>query len=226
MNTETTDTTQQPNPADAGSNGAANPNEGAVTAPASTEGQGADNAAATDEGKTADGQDKSATEGEPITYEAFTLPEGFTLEGERLEQAQGFFKELKLDQAGAQKAVDLFCELSGKDAASLSEVVTKGIEDARAQQVVTWGTESVKEFGANYDTMVENARHAVSVLLPDRPNLQKAFDDQGWGNHPDLIYAFHKMGSLLREGGMDTGHNTGRSTQPQDLAGRMYPNMR
>lgn len=43
--------------------------------------------------------------GAPESYEAFTLPEGATFEGESLEQFQSFAKDLNLSQEQAQKLV-------------------------------------------------------------------------------------------------------------------------
>lgn len=223
----TGDGEQQSNPADAASNAsAAKPDgeTGTVQTPPDGQGEG-DKAAAADASKTGDGSEGEQPQGAPEAYEAFELPEGFALEGERLEQAQGFFKELNLDQAQAQKAINLFTELTGKDSAALAEALGTAQVEARAQQITEWGTQSVTEFGDKFDGMVKNAQLAVSVLEAERPNLKTTFNEQGWGNHPDLIYVFNKFGSMLSESGMDTGGSSNASSGSDKIEHRMYPNM-
>jgi hypothetical protein len=225
MNDETQPDAQQPNPADSAADaGGTKPDGEAPTEGLPADGQdNGGNAAATDDKATPDGEADKSAEGQPVVYEAFQLPEGFVLEGERLEQANTLFNELGLDQAKAQRAIDVFCELSGKDAGGLTEALNKATEDARAQQIETWGVESKAEFGEKYDPMVQKARLAVSVLESDRPNIKQTFDTLGWGNHPDLVFAFAKMGELLGESTMDTGGGGGKTPRALTLEERMYP---
>lgn len=224
-NDETPGEPQQPNPADAAANAEGTKPDGeASTEGKPAEGQGdGGNAAAEGEKPQGDGPEGDKPEGQPVVYEAFQLPEGFALEGERLEQANTLFNELGLDQAKAQRAIDVFCELSGKDAGSLTEALKTATEEARAQQIEAWGVESKTEFGEKYDPMTAKARLAVSVLEADRPNLKQTFDTLGWGNHPDLIYAFARMGELLGESSMDTGGGGGKTPRALTLEERMYP---
>lgn len=217
MSTESTDPTQQSNPGEGGTEVAANPEGTAATEQQGTEGQGDGNtAAATGTEATGDGQESTEPEGAPEQYETFTLPEGFALEGARLEQATEFFKANGWTQAQAQQAVDLYTRLAGEDAASM----TTALESARAQQREAWGEQAKTELGGNYDAAVASAYLAVQSL-PNKEALAEAFNAEGWGNHPELIKAFAHVGKMLSEGGMDTGKQ-GATQQPKSLAERMY----
>lgn len=240
MNTDTnTSDSQQPNPgaADgAASTEAANPNAQQPTAAAVVEGQGeggekpgSDAGNQGDAGKTdgadgaGDGQ-KNTDEavvliGAPEAYADYTLPEGFVLEGERKEAAESFFREANMSQAGAQRAIDMFTKLVSEDAA----VQQQAMEAAVAQQRDDWAKQAKAELGDKYDTEVAFAKTAVHAL--QNPELVKAFDEQGWGNHPELIKAFATFGKLMRDSPVD-GIGTGGSEQPQKKPwNHMYPDM-
>ena len=90
---------------------------------ATAEGKGEGQAAAAGDKPTDDGPKDEAQQGAPEAYTEFTVPEGYKLEGERLEQTQALFKELGLSQDKAQKLVDKFCELSGTDSSALGQAV-------------------------------------------------------------------------------------------------------
>lgn len=188
-----------------------------------TEGQekGGTDAAATETEKTESTEDKDKTEAEgaPETYEAFTLPEGYTLEGERLEMAVSKFKELNLPQSAAQGLIDVYVKADAENAAARDALLT----EARAQQIEAWGTESRDQLGDKFDQALSNA--ALAVSLVGDPEVSKAFDELGWGNHPAMIKAFAFFGSKLGETGMDGvgGGRGGGGEKP--LASRMYPNM-
>lgn len=221
---------QQPNPADV----AADATQTGDKSQGSTEGdaadgsgQGGEHAADTAADKTTEGdgpKDDTAAAGAPETYADFTLPEGYELTGERLEQAQSMFKDLNLTQEQAQKLVDRYVTLDGENATARQKV----LDDARDQRIEQWGSESRSELGDKYDATVEQARYAVQTI--NDPKLKEAFDAEGWGNHPSLIKAFAFFGAMLKESPMDgVGGNNARGQSAstgdpeQDRANRMYP---
>jgi hypothetical protein len=223
---------QQPNPADA----AVDATQTNDKAQDSTEGQAADgsgqggeNATATDDGQKPEGdgqKDDTAAAGAPESYADFTLPEGYELTGERLEQAQAMFKDLNLTQEQAQKLVDRYVTLDGENATARQKL----LDDAREQKIEQWGNESRAELKDQYDSTVESARYAVQTI--NDPALKEAFDKEGWGNHPSLIKAFSFFGKMLQENPMDGlgGNNqrgrTSTGDPEQDRANRMYPNQK
>lgn len=225
MNIDTdTSGSQQPNPGasdGAATTEAAKPNGQTATVPAVVEGQGeggdktgsdagdqGDPAKTGDEGKTGDGQDKTDEEppvltGAPEAYADYTLPEGFVLDGARKEAAESFFREANMSQAGAQRAIDMFTKLVGEDAA----VQQQAMEAAVAQQRDDWGKQAKAELGDKYDEEVAFAKTAVHAL--QNPKLVEAFDELGWGNHPELIKAFSMFGKMMRDSPVDGIGNSG-----------------
>lgn len=217
MTIENTDPTQQTNSGADGTATDATPKGDTGTVPGQSEGQdGGNNAAAAEDGKTGDGQ-AEVPEGAPEAYETFTLPEGYTLDGERLEQTQALFKELGLPQDKAQKLIDRYCQVDTENTTNL----TAATEAARAQQRETWAAEAKAELGDQYQPTVDRAYLAVQAI--GNPKLTAAFNDLGWGNHPELIKAFAHFGGLLKESPMDTGGQGGGEAKPKTLADRMYP---
>lgn len=217
-----TDPGQHPNPGEGGDNVAANPDERTATAPEVPDGQGnGDTPAASAEDKTGDGQEPSTAEGAPEAYTAFDLPEGYVLEGDRLAKATEFFKTQNMTQAQAQDAVRLFVEMDQGNAATLQASMPQAIEQHREQLKEKWLTEAKAEFGDKYEGMLQQAYLAVQATGSE--NLKEAFNEHGWGNHPELIRAFAHFGSLLGEKGMDTGKSGEPPARELSLEQRMYP---
>lgn len=236
MNTENTtvDTSQQPNPGgDTGAavtTEAANPSGQPAIAPDAPGGQGnggnstGSNADADkpegegENGPKGDGSDdKPALTGAPEAYEDFTLPEGFVLEGERKDAALSLFRDLGVSQAGAQRAIDHFIKTVGEDAA----VQQQAMEAAVAKQRDEWNIAAKAELGDKYDATVALARTAVTAL--QNPKLVEAFNEQGWGNHPEMVKVFATLGEMMRDSGVDGIGSSGAAPRKLSMEERMYP---
>lgn len=197
---------------------AANPDTATGTVPDKVEGQGqAEDAKAGEAGEKPDEQAKGA----PEAYADFTLPEGFTLDGERLEFAQGLFRELNLSQDAAQKAVEAFCKADAENAATRQQF----LDSERQQRIEDWGQQSKETFGAKYDETIALARAGVAAV--NSPGLLAAFNDEGWGNHPELIRAFAKLGEMVRGSGPKglEGETARGDRSSIPIEKRLYPNM-
>lgn len=165
-----------------------------------------------DAGKPEDGKTTAA----PEQYGQFNLPEGFTLEGDRLGAATQFFKAKGWTQEQAQEAVDLYTQMAGQDAAAMQQAM----EAQRLQQIEQWGTETKQQLGAKYDETVGLATTAVKAI--NDPELTKAFNEQGWGNHPAMVNAFAFMGRFLRDSKIDglggtTASGPSASSDPKSI---------
>lgn len=231
MNTENTTPTegQQSNPgAGAGAaTEAANPNGQTATAQVGSDGQGngGNNAGGdasttgTTNGqiaKTDDGQGDKPN-GAPESYADFELPDGFALEGVRKDAAVSLFRELGLPQEGAQQLINHFIKTMGDDEA----VRAQAMEAAVAQQRDDWAKQAKEQFGDKYDEALGYAKTAVHAV--NDPELIKAFDEHGWGNHPALIRAFEKFGRQMRDSPIDGIGTAGTARAAQSLEDRMYP---
>ncbi len=233
MNTNTEG--QHPNPA-AGENAtdAAKPNgadgKSADVPGGEGKGGGAGDAGNQGEPKIPEGKDgagdgqKNADEpkgddGPPEAYADFTLPEGFTLEGERKEQTLALFRDLGLSQDKAQAAIDHFVKTVGDDAAKQQAA----LESAVQQQREDWAKQSKEELGDKYDSELAFARTAVQAMQSDK--LTQAFNEHGWGNHPELIKAFAFFGRMMRDSKVEGIGDAGSAPAKDKPWNVMYPDM-
>lgn len=146
----------------------------------------------------------------PESYE-FAMPEGVQLDKTAADEFTAIAKELKLDQATAQKVADVGAKMAQRQA------------EAHVKLVETW-TEAVKsdkEIGG--DKLAENlsvARKALEAF--GTPELKDVLNMTGFGNHPEVVKAFYKIGKAISEDRFVTGGAKGAET---DIAKRMFPSM-
>lgn len=136
--------------------------------------------------------DKTGDEGAPEAYGEFTLPEGFVLEPEGLEQLTGFGKKHNLSQEAAQEALNLAT-------AHVQRMQERGLADHQAR-VEQWATDARNDpviGGKDYERNVQIALSAVGKF--GDPELKEAFEQYGLGNHPAFIRAFYKVGKAAGE---------------------------
>lgn len=218
-NTNTADT-GNPTSATETTNTATQQETGANVQPG-TEGKGGGDASGAPQGDDKGGDNANPKPGDqqgaPEQYEAFKVPEGFALEGDRLKTAGEFFKANNWTQEQAQQAVDLYSQMAGQDAAALQQA----LEDKRVEQVAQWGEQTKQQLGDKYDETVSLATTTVKAI--NDPELTRAFNEQGWGNHPALVNAFAFMGRFLRDSPMDgLGGGTSNGNQATDHATVLY----
>ncbi len=174
--------------------------------PATTPEAGAANAQATE---TKDGE-KTPEPQVPESYE-FTMPEGVELDTAAADEFSAIAKELKLDQATAQKVADVGAKMAQRWA------------DKQAEQVQSWveQVKTDKEIGGDkLDENLATARKAMEAF--GTPELKDVLNATGLGNHPAVIKAFLKVGKAISEDGFITGKPAGAET---DMAKKLFPNM-
>ena len=148
------------------------------------------------------------------------MPEGYTLDGERLTDTTALFKELNLSQDQAQKLIDRYVKADGENAQGLRALM----DVERQQRVEKWGADLKEQLGNNYEATVADARAAVTWA--NDPALVEAFDAEGWGNHPALVAFFSKVGAAVR-GDKLNGLGGETANRPEKtMAERIYPNMK
>jgi len=146
----------------------------------------------------------------PESYE-FTMPDGVALAKTAADEFTALAKELKLDQASAQKVADVGAKMAQRQV------------EAHAQLVESW-VESVKtdkEIGG--DKLAENlaiARKAIDTF--GTPELKDVLNATGFGNHPAVIKAFYKAGMAISSDRFVSGSPKGPEN---DMAKKMFPNM-
>lgn len=158
----------------------------------------------------------------PAPYETFEVPEGFTLEADRLSVATKTFRDLNLTQEQAQALVALYPTLAKED----GEKFAIAFEEQRSQQIQQWGEDSKKEFGDKLQTILSDAQAGIQYAQTVRPAMLDTFNAEGWGNNPEALWAFAELGKLSRGSTMSgiNGQSTGTQAAPAKTENRMYPN--
>lgn len=147
----------------------------------------------------------------PEAYE-FKMPEGVEIDKDAAAEFSSIAKELKLDQAGAQKVADVAVKMAQRQL------------EAHAVQVQGWveSAKSDKEFGGEkFDENLATAKKALDTF--GSPALRKVLDETGLTNHPDMIRAFWKIGQAISEDGKVM--TAGSGATPPPIEHIMYPTM-
>jgi hypothetical protein len=146
----------------------------------------------------------------PESYE-LKMPDGVQIDSAAAEEFTTIAKELKLNQADAQKLADIGAKMA-----------TRQIE-AHAKLVETW-TEQVKtDKDIGGDKLDENlgiARKAIDTF--GSPELKALLNSTGLGNHPEVVKLAFKVGKAISDDRFVTGSPKGAET---DMAKKLFPNM-
>lgn len=184
------------------------------------DGQGTEAFAGEDDAKTTDADDDAGSEQEgksqaPEEYEAFDLPDGWKLEGERLETFTAMAKEAGLSQAQAQTQISMFIKQTAADQAEH----TKTWQDAAA----TW-TSASKAAGLLTDDSLSLARTGIKAVDADG-SLGRTLKALGLDKHPGLIAVFKAHGKAVSPPSEVPGAGSGTGG-PRDHAATLYPNQK
>lgn len=127
----------------------------------------------------------------PEKYD-FKLDEGSLLDAAYVEQFSQFAKEKKLTQDQAQ-------EFLQREAQALNSFVQKQQQEFEKQQS-QW-VEQIKtdpEIGGDkFNQSIELAHRALKEFASD--SFLKELETTGYGNHPELVRVFAKIGNLIKE---------------------------
>ena len=177
----------------------------------STDAVVSDDAATDDTG--ADDTDGSDNTDE-VTFTDFSLPEGMTMDEALLAEVTPLFKEVGLTQEQAQKFIDIQAKQNaGAEQNSI---------DAFNSQMQTWKDESKNdtEFGGDkFNESLVSAKSALDKF--GTPKLTELLNNQGLGNHPEVIRLLTKVGRLTQE---DVPGNEQHKASPEkDRVAILYP---
>jgi hypothetical protein len=146
----------------------------------------------------------------PDSYE-LQMPEGIELDKAAADEFTTIAKELKLDQAAAQKLADIAAKQAQRQVEAHTRLVETWVEQVKSD----------KDIGG--DKLEENlgiARKALETF--GTPELRDVLNASGLGNHPEVIRAFVKAGKAISEDRFVTGAAKGNDTDP---AKKLFPNM-
>lgn len=198
--TDTTAVTSTP------STDAGDPKTDSTTVPDSTTASTAPAAAA--DTKT---DDTKATEPEvPESYD-LQMPDGIELDKASADEFTTIAKELKLDQAAAQKLADIAAKQAQRQVEAHTRLVESWVEQVKTDKDIG---------GDKLDENLGIARKALDTF--GTPELRDVLNASGLGNHPEVIKAFVKAGKAISEDKFVAGAPKGSDTDP---ARKLFPNM-
>ncbi len=136
----------------------------------------------------------------PPNYEAFKLPDGVTLDDDAMGKATALFQQARLDQAMAQKFVDLAMgreqAASQRNMQAFTDLQNKWTGEIKADPEIG---------GDRLAAGLAAAAHAIDRL--GVPGLREALTVTGAGNHPAVVKAFVRLGQMLSEDRFQPGRD-------------------
>jgi len=153
---------------------------------------------------------KAADSAVPESYD-LKMPEGVELDQAAAAEFTAIAKELKLDQAAAQKIADVGAKMAQRQVEAHARLVESWVEQVKTDN----------EIGG--DKLAENlgvARKALEAF--GTPGLRDVLNATGIGNHPEVIRAFYKVGKAISEDRFVSGAPKGGTDDP---AKKLFPNM-
>lgn len=139
------------------------------------------------------GETNKAPEGAPESYD-FKAPEGQKFDSKVIEEFSGVAKELNLPQDKAQLVLDKMAPiLAQRQAEQIAAIQAQWADETRAD----------KEIGG--DRLPETLSVAKAAIAKTAtPELVKLLDESGFGNHPEVIKHFYKVGKAISQDGIVT----------------------
>lgn len=164
----------------------------------------------------------------PGGYEAFALPQGIDPEdaevSEALDEAQGLFREMGLNQQQAQRLIDLHMK---HFIGALAEDQDR-FERELNRRVAAWGMDVKRDpdfGGSRLNESLTSIKRAIAHLGGE-PLMYALNQETGLINHPEVFKAFARMGRYFSEDKLVMGANgKGIDDSPSGMAARVYPNM-
>lgn len=151
----------------------------------------------------------------PVVPEKYDLkmPEGVELDTAMAEEFSVLAKELKLDNATAQRVADIAVKMQQKQLERHAETVNGWADTSKVD----------KEFGGdNLKPNLAIAQKAIDTF--GSSELKTFLTSSGLGNHPEIIRFAFKAGKAISEDGfIRAGSRT--ATTETSLEKRLYPSM-
>lgn len=147
----------------------------------------------------------------PESYE-FKMPDGVQLDKAAADEFTAIAKELKLDQANAQRVADIGAKLMQRQVEARNELINSWTEQTKSDPDIG---------GDKLDANLGIARKAIDAFGGDA--LREVLNQTGLGNHPALVKAFIAIGKKISE---DTPTPSASGTPAKDPASILFPDMK
>jgi hypothetical protein len=218
---------------DGGSAAAATGGDAQASAEPSSMLGGGEQQASTEQQQEGQQQQQEKPAGAPEAYEAFTLPDGETLDEAVLPQVQSLFKDLGLPQEKAQEVLNKLLEID--KARQPAELTAEQVAEQQKQQheamnaqIVNlnkdWGNlcKQLPEIGGqNFEASLKTTQNVMAKFAS--PELRELLNYSALGSHPEFFKFIHAIGSSISEDTMV--HGGERSTGPKPPEAVLWPTM-
>lgn len=159
----------------------------------------------------------------PEAYE-LTAPDGMTIDADLLTEATPIFKEAGLSNEQAQAILPAAKSLVEKT----QQATVQNLIDAGNQQRKAWldAAKADEQIGgAKWDASLDSAGRALDALgHAEGSEFRTALNETGFGNHPEMIRIFARIGEMVGEDGDFVRADAGAKVV--DTLTNMYPNNR
>lgn len=165
----------------------------------------------------ADGKGEAGKEGAQAAAYTLTAPEGYPISEGALKGLNDVCKSANLSEEQG-KAVMAY--MQGNYTSFIAAQ-----QEAQQAQAEAWLGEfkADKEFGGDkFDASVADARKALATF-DKSGTVSKMLKETGYGNNPDVLRIFSRVGQALGEDQLIGSGGDGAESKP--LEDRMYPNM-
>lgn len=157
----------------------------------------------------------------PETYE-LTAPDGMTIDADLLTEATPIFKEAGLSNDQAQAILPAAKSLVEKT----QQATVQNLIDAGNQQRKAWldAAKADEQIGgAKWDASLHSAGRALDALgHAEGSDFRTTLNETGFGNHPEMIRIFARIGEMVGEDGDFVRGDAGAPVKP--VWQRLYPN--
>lgn len=158
----------------------------------------------------------------PEKYE-FNLGEGVTVDPAIVATADPILRELGLSQEAASKLAPLAQQVAERTQAGIMAQLQDGIAAQRKEWLDAYNADP-EIGGANRERTEQLSAKALDAMGFTKGHpFRQALTDSGFGNHPDMIRAFSRLGEMVGEDNTFARPNAAPSV-PAAAWDRMYPN--
>lgn len=155
----------------------------------------------------------------PEKYE-IKLGEGQELDQATLDLFTPIFKELGIDNEGAQKLAEAYAPVLQ---AAEEKAKKRGLEDFEEIKK-GWKAETLKTLGADADKKMAVCAKVINTYGSDE--LREVFDQTGLGNHPVVVRFMLKAGENLKEDDFIDPVNLRPGQTQEEVLNKLYPTMK
>lgn len=152
----------------------------------------------------------------PVVYD-LKPPEGSMLNAEAVEHIKTLATEMKLTPEQAQRFVveqdSMFQDLIAVQLEQAKQTRAQWVEAAKADKEIG---------GAGFDASLNRAKQAFAKF--GTPEFQAMLDGTGFGDNPEVLRVFSRIGKAMGEDTFANSHGTSAPNEEQVLRQR-YPSM-